>query len=192
MEACFFSRSKNEIDSRVLDANQSLLFDAFQSQWHLIVAEYSCGYTDAEVGYREWIFKTLHGWLAQALRSHKPCLFFFLSLGLLFWVVKPDADPSQKNSPQVDKCSMLFEGSWWSDGPVTPGGVSNSKYSDLMKQYAIDIYTASMSAPKGNTSQQLLVGGTPPFPPHTTYMGEYSFLRERAGSLLDRFVLLSY
>lgn len=65
------------------------------------------------------------------------------------------ADIDQKGSPKVDKCTMLFSAfSWANDGAT--GEAPNSKYSDIMKGYAIEILKASMASPHGNTTRPLM------------------------------------
>lgn len=81
--------------------------------------------------------------------------------------VPPFSDSNNLESPRVDKCTMTFYGQWITNGPIVRGGPGNSKYSDTMKQYAIDSFSAAMRSPQGNGTQ------TPyGLPAVTTYMGK--------------------
>jgi len=63
-------------------------------------------------------------------------------------------DPKQESRPEVGKYTMIFSAFSNADyGAVGDSG--NSKYSDIMKQYAINVLKASMASPHGNTTAPL-------------------------------------
>ena len=70
------------------------------------------------------------------------------------------------------------------DGPCEGCNDQNSKYSDFLKQYAIDVFKAAMESPHGSTTSRLTSDNAEPYrmnklQPKTTFMGKLKSMKNR-------------